>query len=138
MDDPCLQADAHQGTEKVFLRAEAVLGFTEPTSSTIRVVALHHLCRASSLHFASTEATSVDLPTPAKAWRVMPPIAVADKPVDAVTNVRLMTSPLRILRRIKDLPVPAVQSKEHYICHSFMSYKSSRRGSLSIRRFAGM
>ena len=77
------------------------------TSSTMSVVALHHLCRASCLHLATTEAESVHRPVPANACSVMPPIAVAAIPVEAVRNVLLAGSPLRMCFRMRDFPVPA-------------------------------
>ena len=77
------------------------------TSSTMRVVALHHLCRVSCLHLATTEAASAHLPVPANAWSVMPPIAVAEIPVEAVRNVLLTGRHLRMCFRMSDFPVPA-------------------------------
>lgn len=53
-----------------------------------------------------TEAASVLWPTPAKAWRVVPPIAVAAKPVEAVTYVLLLGKLFRSCFRMSDFPVP--------------------------------
>ena len=90
----------------------------ESTSSTMRVVALHQRCRVSSRHLEIKEPASVHLPVPANAWRVIPPMAVAEIPVEAVRKVLLTGRPWRRCFRMRDFPVPALN-------HSAVNLSSS-------------